>query len=205
MIEFWNDRFAEPGFAYGRQPNAFFAERLGAVGVGRVLLPAEGEGRNAVWAASRGWSVTAFDLSHVARDKALEFADGAGVDIDYRLASLTDPWPEGPGVFDVVGLVFVHVPSALRPLIHRAALLACRPGGRVILQGFTPRQLETGRGGPKDPDMLYTADDLREDFAGGEILHLEERLVELTEGRYHQGQSAVVEAEILRPDSSLRE
>jgi hypothetical protein len=75
----------------------------------------------------------------------------------------------------------------------------------VILQGFTPRQLETGRGGPKDPDMLYTADDLREDFAGGEILHLEERLVELTEGRYHQGQSAVVEAEILRPDSSLRE
>jgi hypothetical protein len=199
MIEFWNDRFAEPGFAYGREPNAYLAERIGGAGGGRLLLPAEGEGRNAVWAAARGWSVTAFDLSPVARSKALDFAAEAGVEVDYRQASLTDPWPGGAGAFDAVGLVFVHVPSRLRPLIHRAALVACRPGGRVIVHAFAPRQLETGRGGPKDPDMLYSPDDLRSDFAGGEIVHLEERVVELAEGRYHQGPSAVVEAEIVRP------
>lgn len=199
MIEFWDRRFSAPGFAYGASPNAWLAGSISRLEPGALLLPGEGEGRNAVWAAEQGWAVTAFDLSRVARDKALGLAGARGVQLDYRLASLTDPWPVRPGSFDAVGLVFVHVPSAIRPVVHRAALLACRPGGRVLLQGFTPRQLGRGTGGPKDGDMLYDPDDLARDFSGGEIVQLEERVEELAEGVYHRGPASVVCAEIRRP------
>jgi SAM-dependent methyltransferase len=192
MESFWDQRFSEEGFAYGEQPNAFFRDQLSLLEPGSVLLPGEGEGRNAVWAATRGWSVHALDTSTVARDKALAMAASRGVEISYELRSVTDALDAHQRAFDAVGLVFLHVPSEIRRSMHRAAVNCLRPGGTVILEGFSTEQIHRTTGGPRDVDLLFTVDDLRRDFDQLRLLHLDRSEVELDEGRYHQGVASVV-------------
>ncbi len=191
-LTFWDERFAEKGFAYGEEPNRYLREQLGRLTPGILLLPAEGEGRNAVWAATHGWKVHAFDTSTVGRDKALATARRKGVEIAYDLRSVTEPMVDLEARFDAVGLVFMHLPAEVRRAAHQSVARCLLPGGTLVLEAFSTEQLERGTGGPRDLGLLYEISDLEADFAGLEIHTLEKRDVELNEGRYHLGVASVV-------------
>ena len=129
MQEFWNERYAQEPYVYGTQPNAFFRRQMAAIGkAGRALFPAEGEGRNAVYAAEQGWTVEAFDFSASAQKKARQLAKMRGVTISYTLSSLEN-FSYKTEQYDLIGLFFIHVPPPLRSFLHRKVIDALRPGG----------------------------------------------------------------------------
>ncbi len=191
MKTFWDERYAAEEFVYGSEPNRFFKESLVSHPPGKLFLPGEGEGRNAVFAAKAGWEVDCFDQSGVARDKALKWAEEAGVTIRYRTGDIAGfDYPEE--TYDAVGLIFVHTTPDLRKYFHRCAERSLKPGGVVILEAFHPRQLEYRTGGPPSTEMLYDLETLHSDFRMLETLHSEERVDHLNEGPFHRGEAAVV-------------
>jgi len=190
---FWNTRYAAAGFAYGLAPNRFLSEQASRLPPGgRVLLPADGEGRNAVYLAKQGFAVTCFDQSEVGVEKAKALAEKNGVSITALAAdALAFDYP--PGHYDAVALIFAHLPPRVRCHLHAKTVETLKPGGLVILQAFSPEQLFYASGGPKDPTMLYSEATLRKDFAAcAEILLLETTLETLDEGPSHQGEGAVI-------------
>lgn len=197
--EFWNARYAEPGYAYGTEPNVFLVSQRAHLRPGmKALAVADGEGRNGVWLAEQGLDVLSVDASETGLAKARELAADRGAKLRTERADLTAwNWPQA--AFDVIVSIFVHFPSEVRARLHRAMFDALRPGGVLILEAFTPEQLRYKSGGPPVADMLYTADMLRIDFAGGEVLLLEERVTDLAEGKYHRGPGAVVRLVLRRP------
>lgn len=196
----WNQRYRAEGYLFGTAPNAYLeslAARLPAGG--RALCVADGEGRNSVWLARRGFEVDAFDISDVAVAKAQRLAAEAGVTVHYEVAGCDDwAWPEA--AYDLVAAVFVQFadPPARARLFERMAR-ALRPGGCLVLQGYTPAQLAYRSGGPGRLDHLYTPELLREAFAGLEILDLAEYEAELAEGTQHVGRAALIGLLARRP------
>jgi SAM-dependent methyltransferase len=193
---FWDQRYAAPGFAFGEAPNAWLAAQRSHFKVGmRALVPGDGEGRNGVWLAELGLNVMTVDASRIGVHKANLLAAERGVTIDARVADLTRwTWPQG--VFDVVAAIYLHWPAALRAAMHAKMLQALKPGGLLVLEGYTPRQVKCRAagavGGPSDPSMLFEPQDLKGDFIGADIERLEEEEVVLDEGTRHKGRSAVV-------------
>ncbi len=193
MKAFWNQRYDEPEYAYGTQPNLFFKDQLDQLTPGKLLMPAEGEGRNAVYAAGKGWEVTAFDSSSSGQKKALQLAQEKKVTLNYVVAdALEIVFPEAS--FDAVGLIFVHLPPDLRSIFHQKVVSWLKPGGTLILEGFSTDQLHHPSGGPREPAMLFSTAILREDFGTLQSLHIEEMITTLDEGRYHVGSAAVIRA-----------
>lgn len=188
----WDARYAAEAFYYGEHPNVFFAEQLRQLKKpGRILLPAEGTGRNAIFAAESGWQVDAFDASRVARQKALDFARRRQVAINYSTANLEDFNPE-PEQYDVAAAIYVHLPEAIRKKFHQQLAKAIKPGGVVIVEAFDKEQLKRDSGGPPDVQLLYSTEELRKDFEGLlELKMLCRQQVHLTEGR-HLGIGEVV-------------
>ncbi|HEY5976100.1 MAG TPA: class I SAM-dependent methyltransferase [Geobacteraceae bacterium] len=191
MKEFWDARYGEAAYAYGTAPNAFFASFLQDRPPGRLLLPAEGEGRNAVHAARLGWQVEACDYSSAGRDKALQLAAAAGVTFDYRLVDLADFMP-AVAAYDLVACIYLHLPSALRTTVHRHLAAAVAPGGHLILEAFAKEQQPLPSGGPKDADLLYNLAELRSDFGELTIITADQTEIVLHEGMYHEGPSQVL-------------
>lgn len=191
MRAFWDERYAAEGFAYGMKPNRFFQSSIKGLLPRKALFPAEGEGRNAVYAATLGWDCHAFDFSSSAKEKGEALAQKAGVSIDYRCCSVEEYEGDEAG-YDLVVLVFAHMPPELRPLLHRRVVSWLKPGGTLIFEGFTPEQLRFTSGGPKDEAMLFTEAMLREDFAGLEFRSLETTITMLDEGEFHQGEASVI-------------
>lgn len=189
MKAFWNERYAPSEYAYGEAPNQFFQDQLPApFGDSRALFPAEGEGRNAVYAAQQGWTVYAFDLSARGQEKALQLATRMQVDLRYDVANVMDyEFPEM--AYDLIGLFFVHLPPELRQHLHQKTVAALRTGGMVILEAFHPQQLGLDSGGPRRTDMLYSTETLQEDFSKLDIQQLQHTAGYLREGRYHQGEA----------------
>jgi SAM-dependent methyltransferase len=198
LKEFWNQRYSEDGYAYGTAPNVYFREALDGLATGRLYLPGEGEGRNAVYAALNGWTVDAIDYSDAGKDKALALAMRAGVQINFSVADLADHIP-APGHFDAAALIFLHFPESLRTLIHRRTIEALKPGGVLILEAFSKKQLAHGTGGPKSTDLLYELDELRADFAGMEIMEERNMVTDVREGPYHDGTSDVLRMLLRKP------
>jgi len=191
MQTFWDERYAGEEYVYGISPNAFFKECLKNLKPGILLLPAEGEGRNAVFAASLGWETEAFDFSRVARQKAEALARQAGQALRYTTHDISSfPWPEN--AHDAVGLFFVHVPEPQRAYLHRQVIRSLKPGGHVILEAFSPGQMAFSSGGPRNPELLYALDQLLADFEGLEFLRAEALETDLQEGQFHSGKAAVV-------------
>lgn len=191
---FWDSRYAGAPYAYGEAPNAFLASLSYAPG-GRALVPGDGEGRNGVFLAERGLKVETLDLSGEGVAKARRLAAARGVSLDARQADvLAWDWPVA--AYDVIALIYLHLPAPERRMLHARALAALKPGGRIVLEAFTPGQLvkqaEGARGGPREAALLYSAEDLRADFAGAEIEFLQEVEAEMHEGALHVGASAVV-------------
>ncbi|MDH4133426.1 MAG: class I SAM-dependent methyltransferase [Gammaproteobacteria bacterium] len=191
-IEFWNTRYAEPGFAYGTEPNAFLVSQKQYLKAGmKALAVADGEGRNGAWLAQQGLDVLSVDASEIGLRKTRELAAERGVVIRTEQADLTIwAWPVSG--FDVVISIYAHFPPPVRARLHRAMFSALKPGGVLILEAFTPEQLKYKSGGPPVVEMLYTAEMVIADINGAKPLLLEETVTELAEGKYHRGTASVV-------------
>ena len=196
MLAHWNDRYSNPEYAYGTAPNEWFKEQLTHLpGKGRILLPAEGEGRNAVFAAKQGWEVSAFDPSEAGREKALNLAERESVSIDYQCGYLEE-MSYRPESFDAIGLIFAHLPNGQQGF-HQRLIKLLRPGGFVILEAFSRsnlpyREKNPSIGGPPKLEMLFSVEMIADHFRALEVLYLQEEKVELHEGRYHQGEGMVI-------------
>ena len=192
MKTFWNERYQHQDYVYGTQPNLFFEEQLALIPhPGRILLPCEGEGRNAVFAAKSGWEVDAFDYSESGKIKALQLAQKESVNITYAISDALH-FDFGMEKYDVVAFIFAHFAPELRTEIHQKAILSLKPGGRIIIEAFNPWQLNNKSGGPKDLSMLYTEKILNLDFQKLDIRILETKVIELDEGLYHRGKADVI-------------
>lgn len=193
-LDRWNERFSVPDYVFGTAPNAFLAANAGRLKRGqRALCVADGEGRNSVWLAEQGLEVTAFDFSPVAVEKARQLAARRGVEVRYELASVYD-WRWPAAAFDLVAAIFVQFADPpMRSFMFQRMARALKPGGLLLIEGYTPKQLQYGTGGPKQLDQLYTESLLRDSFAGFEVLALREYEAELDEGSRHRGMSAVID------------
>lgn len=185
----WDVRFSEEEYVYGKEPNTFFKEQLLKKQAGKLLLPGEGEGRNAVFAALKGWEVTAFDSSKVGKEKAERLAVEQGVEISYHLASYESSSFE-ENSFDIIALVYTHTNN--REALHKKMLNYLKPGGILIIEGFSKEQIEYNTGGPGRIDMLYSTEEIDTDF-----IELTEKTcgveeVILDEGPYHSGKASVL-------------
>lgn len=191
MSTFWNQRYSVEDYAYGTEPNEFFKQQIEIIHPGKILFPAEGEGRNAVYAALRGWDVTAFDISTEGKRKTEMLAAKNKVSIDYFVAGYDEIYFE-PEIFDCVVLVFAHMAAAKRKEYHRQLVSYMKPGGTLILEGFSKNQINYTSGGPHEIEMLFSAEELKDDFKNLKIELLEEKTIELNEGIFHIGQAAVM-------------
>ncbi len=188
----WNERYAEEGFAYGSEPNDFVAEVTRALSPGRALDLAGGEGRNAVYLAGLGHHVLIVDGSRVGLAKAKQFAAQKSLSIETIEADLA-AWSPEPASCDLIVSSWAHVPPAVRRTLHAACVRALRPGGHFVLEAYTPEQITRATGGPRDPSLCMTAAALREELAGLEVHVARELERHVSEGKYHQGMSSVVQ------------
>lgn len=191
--ETWNQRFDRADYLFGTTPNAYLVSKAALLAPGqRALLVADGEGRNSVWCAQQGLQVDAFDLSPVAVEKAHSLARESGASVDFTVAGIED-WPWTPDRYDVVIAIFIQfAPPALRAKIFAGCIRTLKPGGLLLVQGYTPKQLEFKTGGPPLAEHLYTEQMLRTAFAGLEILECNEYEAEIHEGSGHAGMSALI-------------
>lgn len=187
----WDQRYAAEEYVYGTSPNQFFSKELDKLETGKLLLPAEGEGRNAVYAASMGWNVTAFDTSFEGRKKALRLATQRGVQIHYQLAGYNNVLlPEGH--FDCVAMVYAHAAASDRTQRHRRMLSFLKEGGTFILEAFSKEQIQNQTGGPKNIDMLFSEEELMLDFQELTNLKIWKEEIDLQEGPFHSGKANVI-------------
>lgn len=189
----WNKRFENEAYIFGREPNEFLREHAGLLTPGsRVLCVADGEGRNSVWLARQGLRVEAFDISPVGVEKARKLAAAAGVVVDFSVADC-DRWTWPAEAFDAVAAIFVQFADpAMRERLFANIVRTLKPGGLLVLQGYTPKQLDYKTGGPPILSHLYTPELLRRSFAALQIAELREYEAELTEGTQHHGHSALI-------------
>lgn len=201
MTPDWDERYDRPDYLFGKEPNAFLAREAHRLRPSsRVLCVADGEGRNGVWLARQGHDVVSMDSSARAQEKAARLAREFGVSITLEHADIAR-WDWREDDFDAVAAIFIQFAGpGLRSRIFDGMKKAIRPGGFVLIQGYRPRQLEYGTGGPKVLENLYEADMLERAFGDFEILHLEEYDAEVAEGAGHSGMSALVDLIARRPD-----
>ncbi|MFO7745209.1 MAG: methyltransferase domain-containing protein [Psychroflexus sp.] len=193
MKEFWNERFAKEEYVYGTEPNSFLKSELEKINIkGNALFPMEGEGRNACHTAQKGWNVDAFDFSESGKEKALKLCKLNNVSITYELSKVEDYQFEFEK-YDLVALIYAHVAPESRVKLHRNIINSLKPGGIVILEAFHPKQLndQYTSGGPKNKDLLYDLDSIKNDFKDLSEIHSEELEIDLTEGDFHQGKGFV--------------
>ncbi|GAA4048180.1 class I SAM-dependent methyltransferase [Hymenobacter glaciei] len=195
-LEKWNSRYATEAFAYGEQPNNYLKEQLQELPASTILFPAEGEGRNAVFAATLGWKVAAFDISIEGKKKALRLAEAANVTIDYQVGE-SPTLQYRPEQFDVIALIYAHFPAQDKSRYHNLLSGYLRKGGLVIFEAFSKNHLKFNAtnknvGGPTDVAMLFSVDELKADFPDFEIIELAEQEIELTEGLFHNGKASVI-------------
>lgn len=203
MKDFWNTRYSAPEFVYGEEPNTFFKEQLVQYEPGRILLPAEGEGRNAVFAARLNWEVSAFDWSEAGKVKAEQLASCYEVELDYQVKAFSEiEYPDD--FFDAIGLIYAHFPANVKSSYHRQLDAYLRPGGVLIFEAFSKSHLQFNTvdpkaGGPKDVSMLFSVEEIQQDFAGYKVVALVEEELELQEGDFHQGKSSVIRFVGIKP------
>lgn len=189
MTEIWNQRYAQKEYVYGIKPNEFYKDQLLKLQPGKILFPAEGEGRNAVFAALNGWDVVAFDSSLEAKKKAEKLAAENKVELKYLISSIEE-FEFEENSFDAIVLVFVHTEN--RDENHRKLIRFLKPGGTLILEGFSKNQLSNNSGGPRNLSMLFSAEELNNDFQSLNDLNISELDIELEEGLLHIGKASVI-------------
>lgn len=189
---FWDERYSSKEYVYGTEPNQFFKEQIDKFSSpGILLMPGEGEGRNAVYAAKLGWQVDAFDQSINAQKKALKLAKNYEMNISYQVTDLTKFYIE-KNKYDAAAIIFVHFNSEQRSVFHQRIMDSLKPGGKIILESFSKNQLGKSSGGPQDLGMLYSFEDIKDDFKEMRTILLEEKNVFIKEGEKHSGEACVI-------------
>ncbi|WP_282125545.1 class I SAM-dependent methyltransferase [Marinifilum flexuosum] len=196
MKEFWDERYSQDQFAYGEEPNAYLREKLPHLKAGKVLFPAEGEGRNAVFAAQLGWQVSAFDYSAKGKEKAEELASKKNVKIDYSLSGFLEESYEKEE-FHAICMTFVHFDPKIKTEMHKRLDSYLKPGGHIIFEAFSKEHREINKvnpdaGGPKDIHMMYSIEEIERDFSNYDIIELKKELVHLKEGFGHVGEGSLI-------------
>lgn len=195
-LDKWNERYRQQAYAFGTEPNLFFQQQLQKLSVGKMLLPAEGEGRNAVYAAVRGWQAFAFDISDEGKKKAELLANARGVTLDYQVGELSTLTYQ-PNEFDALALIYAHFPAEIKSTYHKKLNTLLRSGGIVIFEAFSKKHIDfvnknPNVGGPRDVPTLFSIEEIQNDFSNFEILKLSEEEIELNEGLYHVGVGSVI-------------
>src|SRR5581483_10469014 len=192
----WDERYKEQEFAYGKEPNDFFKEWLPQFKPGSILMPADGEGRNGVFAARLGWQVTSFDISVEGQKKALQLAKENNVTLEYLIAG-QEELPFKPASFDAIGLIYAHFSADKKSAFHKKFSTYLKPGGIILFEAFSKKhlqqiQLDPKVGGPRDIDMLFSKEEIMADFDNYEVIQLEEGETFMQEGKYHVGKGSVI-------------
>lgn len=194
----WDERYKGRDYAYGTVANDFLVSMADRLPGSRALCLGEGEGRNAVWLAQRGFDVTAVDSSRVGLDKALRLAVERGVKVTAVHADLADYTIE-PGAWDCIVSIFCHLPPALRRRVHSNVVAGLKPGGMFLLEAYTPAQLSLGTGGPPVLEMMMDLVSLRDELTGLKFVHAAELERPVHEGACHNGPGAVVQVLAIKP------
>ena len=189
----WNQRYSSKIYAYGTKANDFLVSMYDRLPTGKILCLAEGEGRNAVWLAEQGNEVTAVDTSDIGLQKARKLAKARDVEVTTVHADLAD-YDIGTQQWDAIISIFCHLPPDLRQDVHRRCVKGLRDNGMILLEAYTPLQLEYKTGGPPVAEMMMDMRSLSSELIGLEFLHLQECVREIHEGEYHKGTGAVVQA-----------
>lgn len=196
----WNTRYDRPDYLFGTDPSAFLLKHRDKLTTGTVLAVADGEGRNSVWLARQGLTVTAFDSSERGLDKARALAAANQTTVDFRHGDAF-AWDWGATQYDTVAAIFIQFAGpAQRSAIFRGLHAALRPGGLLLLHGFAPRQVGYGTGGPPHAENMYTLPMLREAFPNYDILHQEDYDEVVTSGDGHNGNAALIDFVALKPN-----
>lgn len=192
-LDRWEKRYATPDYIFGEGPNYFLSSCKSLLPKsGKALAIADGEGRNGVWLAEQGLDVLSLDFSPNAQKKVAQLAKARNVKLTIECADVHH-WSYPANHFDVVVEIFTQFSTPEeRPLKWSGMAKTLKPGGLLILQGYTPKQLDYGTGGPKEVDHLYTRDMLEKAFAGFTDMHFTEEELEMHEGNAHGGMSAVI-------------
>lgn len=190
MKEQWDIRYSSDEYIYGFIPNSFLKEYLQNHKPGKILLPGDGEGRNGVYAAKLGWDVTAFDYSRSAKEKALKLADKENVKINYFNTDIEAFTTDDK--FDLIALIYIHLPENIRKLFHKNLSSYLNKDGKILLECFSKDQINNNSGGPKDLELLYSIEEIKQDFSGYQLEMLEEKEILLDEGHLHQGKANVI-------------
>ena len=197
MKNIWDDKYSVEEYVYGTSPNDYFKYAIGHfLPSGKLFLPGEGEGRNAVYAAQKGLDVVAYDQSTEGKNKAIKLAQTAGVAIDYRVGNLLN-LPFEKESFDAAALIFAHFSHDIRSEYHTFIADLVKRGGLIIVEGFSVQhtdyqQKNPSIGGPRNVEMLYTIEMMQNDFINFTPIELLETETELSEGIGHNGVGKVV-------------
>jgi SAM-dependent methyltransferase len=196
MNQKWDERYKDNEFAYGTEPNVFFKEWLLKFEPGKILMPADGEGRNGVFAAQLNWNVTSFDLSSEGQQKALKLAKENKVSLDYIVGDL-EQLEFKKNSFDAIGLIYAHFSAETKSKLHKKLNDYLKPGGIVIFEAFSKRHLDFKKanpkvGGPDNSNDLFSTAEILADFEKFEILYLDEEEIILNEGKFHVGTGSVI-------------
>lgn len=196
--EHWNQRYATAGYIFGEEPNLFLAEQAHRIPAGGAVLSlAEGEGRNGVFLAERGYAVTGVDASAVGLEKARALARKRNVPLSTVVADLAD-YAIAPDSWDAVIWIFLHVPPELRRRLLARVIAGLRPGGVLIFEAYSPEQLKHGTGGPKDLERLVRLEELRAELVGLRLVIAQQIERDVSEGAAHSGRASVVEVAAIK-------
>lgn len=188
----WEARYGVDEYVYGTDPNDFLVEAVQGLSTGRTLCIADGEGRNGVYLASLGHEVTSVDLTEAGMAKAARLAEAKGVDLTTVVADITD-YDLGEGQWDLIVSIFAHMPPPIRRGLHGRIARALAPGGRFVLEAYTPDQVGRGTGGPPNPELTMTLAGLHDELTDMTIVEGREIVRPVIEGPGHTGDGAVVQ------------
>lgn len=188
----WDTRYQAEDYVYGTTANDFLISVVDRIPMGKVLCLAEGEGRNAVFLAEKGYAVTAVDFSHVGLQKAHRLAAERGVSIETCCADLSE-FTIQPNQWQGIISIFAHVPPEVRVPLHRAVVAGLVTGGAFVLEAYTPQQLQYKTGGPPVPELMMSLPDLQAELTGLEWAIARETTRLIQEGVLHNGMSSVVQ------------
>ncbi len=188
----WDSRYSKRIYAYGKEPNVFFANELAKIPTAGLLLPGEGEGRNAVHALKNGWNVIAFDQSDKGRDKAVALAEDHGLELDFTVADAREF--QCPVLVDVLAYSYFHLPPTDVHSIYDKLNGFLAPGGNLIFEAFSTKNVGMGSGGPQTESMCFTVDEVKSMFSSFKEVEVWEEKITLNEGLYHDGEAWVIRA-----------
>lgn len=193
----WNKRYADVQYVYGLAPNEYLKQELAKLTPGKLLLPGEGEGRNALWAAKQGWDVTALDTSETAQAKANKLFAENNVRVQYHVSDILHFASNHQ--FDAIGLVYVHLHKDIQLQVADKLTSILKPKGVLILEMFHPEQIPLTSGGPKNPAMFAELIELKDQYKNLTIEELKRKEVELNEGLLHKGRAIVIRMRATKP------